>query len=311
MAGHLLADRFARRIVAGPYLPDEDTKTPSKEPARGGGPFDPTSFSDDLAPPKPMPTKPHPQGTPPRPDVPMLMAPQSLQIRPQAPIPGLEVPGGAVPGENGKPSRMPSPFAPKMPGVPRAPSVGPQKSPVRGPLSGSGPSRGPGEPSTPARPSRPSVGPQKSPSRPSKPPSGSSAPKSPSSSSRLSNFDFPNTTSDENQPGPMPPSSPSMPPMGMPPSSAPIPPTPAPMQQQGLPSVGDLEPDWGTGSGSGNHVSDEGPDWAGHPYMDGADFNSHRADEGPDWAGHPYMDGADFNSARRKGFMFQRLSLRR
>jgi hypothetical protein len=60
------------------------------------------------------------------------------------------------------------------------------------------------------------------------------------------------------------------------------------MQQQGLPSVGDMEPDWGHGSGSGNHVSDEGPDWAGHPYM----------------------DGADFNSARRKGMMFRRLRIR-
>jgi hypothetical protein len=84
------------------------------------------------------------------------------------------------------------------------------------------------------------------------------------------------------------------------------------MQQQGLPSVGDMDPDWGHGSGSGTHVSDEGPDWAGHPYMDGADFNSaHRADDdGADWGSHPMMSDPDW-TARRKGYMFRRLSLRR
>jgi hypothetical protein len=101
-------------------------------------------------------------------------------------------------------------------------------------------------------------------------------------SSRLSNFDYLNTTSDEDQPGAMPSSAPPMSPL----SSAPMPSTPAPMQQQGLPSVGDLEPDWGHGSGE-SHLS-EGPDWGSHPMM-----------TDPDW------------TARRKGFMFRRLSLQR
>ncbi|MGB8898119.1 MAG: hypothetical protein WCC90_02175 [Methylocella sp.] len=65
-----------------------------------------------------------------------------------------------------------------------------------------------------------------------------------------------------------------------------MPPSPAPMQQQGLPSVGDLEPDWGHGSGSGSHISDEGPDWGGHGLIDD-----------PHW------------TARRKGMMFSRLRL--
>jgi hypothetical protein len=33
MGAHLLADKFARRIVAGPYTRDDDAPTPSKEPA--------------------------------------------------------------------------------------------------------------------------------------------------------------------------------------------------------------------------------------------------------------------------------------
>jgi hypothetical protein len=108
LGGHLLFDQAARRRRAGPYIEDSfEDDTPDKQP---GG----------QAQPKPMPTKPTPRGIPPRPNVPPLMAPQSLQIRPQPPIPGLEVPGGAVPGENGKP---PMPFAPKMPG-----SKGPPRS---------------------------------------------------------------------------------------------------------------------------------------------------------------------------------------
>ena len=103
LGGHLLHDQATRQLFAGPYLQDEDTKTPSKE---RGGPFDPNSFSDDLAPPKMPPTKPTPRGIE-RPDVPLLGAPQSLQIRPQPPIPGLEVPGAAVPGENGRPPMAP------------------------------------------------------------------------------------------------------------------------------------------------------------------------------------------------------------
>jgi hypothetical protein len=55
-----LADRFARRIVAGPYIDDDTDETPNKEPTRGG-PFDPGSFNDDQAPPKPAPVKPTPR----------------------------------------------------------------------------------------------------------------------------------------------------------------------------------------------------------------------------------------------------------
>jgi hypothetical protein len=106
-------------------------------------------------------------------------------------------------------------------------------------------------------------------------------------------------------------SSPLLPPRAPPPLSPPT--ERAPLQQQGLPSVGDMEPDWG--HGSGNHISDEGPDWAGHPYMDGADFNSaHRADDGADWGSHPMMSDPDWHSgasSARRGYMFRRLSLRR
>jgi hypothetical protein len=75
MGGHLIPDRFARKLIAGPYTRDDDPPTPSKEPApdkERGGPLDPSSFNDDRAPPKPMPTKPTPRGIE-RPDVPMLM----------------------------------------------------------------------------------------------------------------------------------------------------------------------------------------------------------------------------------------------
>ena len=132
LGGHLLHDQATRQLFAGPYLQDEDTKTPSKE---RGGPFDPNSFSDDLAPPKMPPTKPTPRGIE-RPDVPLLGAPQSLQIQPQAPIPGLEVPGAAVPGENGRPPMAPpmmpemmppprnnAPAGPGLKGPPKMPSV--------------------------------------------------------------------------------------------------------------------------------------------------------------------------------------------
>ena len=101
MGAHLLADKFARRIVAGPYLQDEDAATPSKEPRRD--PLSPNSFNDDpgaLAPPKMPPQKPHPRGIPPRPNVPPLMRPESLQIQPQPPMPG-EMPGMMTPGETG------------------------------------------------------------------------------------------------------------------------------------------------------------------------------------------------------------------
>jgi hypothetical protein len=73
-----------------------------------------------------------------------------------------------------------------------------------------------------------------------------------------------------------------------------------------------MEPDWGHGSGSGNHVSDEGPDWAGHPYMDGADWNSgHWADDGADWGSHPQMSDPDWASRARRGYKFHRLSIKR
>jgi hypothetical protein len=45
--------------------------------------------------------------------------------------------------------------------------------------------------------------------------------------------------------------------------------------------------------------------------MNGGDFNSaHRADDGADWGSHPQMSDPDWSSARRKGFLFRRLSLR-
>lgn len=154
LAGHLLADRFARRIVAGPYIDDDPDETPNKEPGRGGGPFDPGSFNDDQAPPKPPPTKPTPRGIPPRPDVPMLMEPQSLQVQRQPLTPG-EMPAEFLPGENGKPPAMPGMTPPpkmpgmmpppQMPGMMRSPSIRPQKSPVRGPSNGPGQAKAPGE----------------------------------------------------------------------------------------------------------------------------------------------------------------------
>jgi hypothetical protein len=324
LGGHLLHDQATRQLFAGPYLQDEDTKTPSKE---RGGPFDPNSFSDDLAPPKMPPTKPTPRGIE-RPDVPLLGAPQSLQIRPQPPIPGLEVPGAAVPGENGRPPMAPpmmpgmmppprnnAPAGPGLKGPPKMPSV---KAPK--PVSHSPATKPPHQQSAPSgTPYKSPLKPDKSPSRPSglgsphKPPSGISAPPR-AASSRLSNFDYLNTSSDEDQSGAMPSAPPMMPsaaPMG-PSAAPPMPPTPAPMQQQGLPSVGDMEPDWGHGSGSGTHVSDEGPNWGSHPMMDGADFNTaHQADGGPDWGSHPQMSDPDWSSARRKGMMFRRLRIRR
>jgi hypothetical protein len=116
MAGHLLvADRFARRIVAGPYIDDDADETPSKEPTRGG-PFNPDSFNDDQAPPKMPPTKQTPPGIR-RPDVPMLMAPQSLQVQRQPLMPG-ELPAELLPGENGRPAAPPMGMPPpRMPGI--------------------------------------------------------------------------------------------------------------------------------------------------------------------------------------------------
>jgi hypothetical protein len=108
MGGHLLTDQASRFRRGGPFTPDspEDQKTPSKDPE---------------VQPRPAPTKiPSPMQRF-RSDVPPLMEPQSLRIQPQAPIPGLEVPGAAVPGENGRP--------PQMPGVPDAPSLRPSGDP--------------------------------------------------------------------------------------------------------------------------------------------------------------------------------------
>ena len=264
------------------------------------------------------------------------MAPQSLQIRPQPPIPGLELPAGMTPGENGKPMGMPPssmsmlPFGepgmmspPRMPGMvppprnnaPPSPGLkGPPKTPslkAPKPVSQSPAQKPPDQQSEPYKsPEKPHKSPS-SPSRPSSPkPSGTGAPKLPrAASSRLSNFDYLNsTTRDKDLPGAMPQSAPPMP--GAPP---PMPPTPAPMQQQGLPSVGDIEPDWG--SGSGTHLSDDGADWGSHPMMSDPDWNSgQRADGGPDWnAGGPDMFDTDplHSLSRRKGFIFRRLSLRR
>lgn len=291
MAGHLLADRFARRIVAGPYTDGEDTPTPAKEPGRGG-PFDPGSFRDDLAPPKLPPTKPTPPGIR-RPDVPMLGQPQSLQVTRQPPMPGLEMPAEQIPGENGRPMGMPQ----RMPGMmppPRMPAPAPMLRNPLAPKHNAPPSPGlKGPPKTPSLKApkpvshSPATKPphqQSEPSRPSSPKQSGDAPKS---KSRLSDMNFLNTTGENEQPGAMPNAAPMMSP-----SAPPVPPT----QQMGLPSVGGgaasgagvQEPDWGHGSGNGNHISDEGPDWGGHGLIDD-----------PDW-----------NSARRKGFMFSRLSLR-
>ena len=255
--GHLLHDQATRQLFAGPYTDGEDDATPSKEPRRD--PLSPNSFNDDpgaLAPPKPMPTKPTPRGIE-RPDVPMLMQPQSLQVTRQPPMPGLEMPAEFLPGENGRPPSMGMP--PPMPGMmppPAMPRMAPPAMPRSPQRNNAPPSPGlKGPPKTPSlkAPKPVSQSPaQKPPHQQSKPPSksppskpsGDSAPKS---KSRLSDLDFLNTTSDEDQPGGMP----SAPPMSMAP---PMPPTPAPMQQQGLPSVGDFDssPDWGSGDGS-NH----------------------------------------------------------
>jgi hypothetical protein len=330
MGGHLLADVFARQLFAGhddqasrqrrggPYTEDsfEDDPTPSKEPSNEPG---------GQAPPKQPPTKPTPRGIPPRPNVPPLMAPQSLQIQRQAPMPGLEMPAEFLPGENGKPPMGMMPGMPGMPGMPppMTPGMAPPPS-LRSPLApkrnNAPPSPGlkppPKLPSVKApepvshspatKPPHQQTKPQtKSPSSPSRPSKPSSSP-SPAMSVRAMH-EYLNSTGDEN-PGAMP----SGPPM-MPQSPPPMPPSPAPMQQQGLPSVGDFEPDWGSGTGSGNHVSDEGPNWGSHPYMDGGDFNSaHQADDGgADWGNHPMLSDPDWSSAHRKGFIFHRLSLRR
>jgi hypothetical protein len=316
LGGHLLHDQATRQLFAGPYLQDEDTKTPSKE---RGGPFDPNSFSDDLAPPKMPPTKPTPRGIE-RPNVPLLGAPQSLQIQPQPPMPG-EVPSSRAPGENGAPpmGMMPPPmqmlpFAePRMPAPPppmlRRPPAPKTNVPTPG-LKGPPPTphlKSPA-PVSHSPSSKPPSSQSKTPSKPSSPkPSGEGAPKSPKS--RLSAFYYLNSVGENEQPGGMPNAPPMMP------SEPPVPPIPGPpTQQQGLPSVGDFDasPDWGRGDGSGSHISDEGPDWGGLGLIDDPDWNSaHRADGGPDGGSHPQMDGADFNTARRKGFMFTRLSLRR
>jgi hypothetical protein len=283
MGAHLLADKFARRIVAGPYTDGEDTPTPAKGPSRGGS-FDPNSFNDDRAPLKPLPTKPTPPGIQ-RPNVPQLMAPQSLQIRPQPPMP-WEMPASQVPGENGAPPRMPGMGMPPTPGM-MPPRNNAPPSMLRSPLA----------PKTNAPPTPGLKGPTKTPSlkapKPisqspsSKPPHQQSEPSRPSSpkpsgesKSRLSAFDYLNSTGGDEQPGGMPSAPPPMP--SAPP---PMPPTPAPMQEQGLPSVGDMEPDWGHGSGE-DHLGDDG--WGGHPMLDD-----------PQW------------TARRKGMMFSRLRLRR
>jgi hypothetical protein len=260
MGGHLLADRFARKLFAGPYIDEseDDLKTPAKEPR--GGPFDQNSFNDDpgaLAPPKPLPTKPTPRGIPPRPNVPMLMAPQSLQVQRQPLLPG-EMPAEALPGENGKPPsgmsmlpfgapgmgppRMPGTMqplqthAPGMPGMrpqrnappspglkppPKTPSL---KSPK--PVSKSPSSKPPSMQSK--SPSKPSPS---SPSRPSPKPSTNAPSKA--ASFTCADYDFLNTAGPDDQFGPMQPGAPL-------PSAAPPPTTPAPMQSPGLPSVGDL-----------------------------------------------------------------------
>jgi hypothetical protein len=131
MGGHLLADRFARLIVAGPYTEDsfeDDTDTPSKEPKESK---ESDKQPGGLAPPKPLPTKPTPRGIPPRPDVPMLMEPQSLQVQRQPLMPG-EMPAEFLPGENGRPAASPSMMSPpRMPGMMPPPQMPGMMQPQR------------------------------------------------------------------------------------------------------------------------------------------------------------------------------------
>jgi hypothetical protein len=94
MGGHLLFDQASRPRRAGPYTEDSfEDDTPSKE-------------SGGQAQPRPAPVKPTPRGIPPRPDVPMLMEPQSLQVQRQPLMPG-EMPAEFLPGENGRPMTPP------------------------------------------------------------------------------------------------------------------------------------------------------------------------------------------------------------
>jgi hypothetical protein len=160
LGGHLLHDHFARQLFAGPYTRDDDPPTPSKEPTpdkERGGSLDPNSFNDDQAPPKPMPTKPTPRGIE-RPDVPMLMEPQSLQVTRQPLMPG-EMPAEQIPGENGKP--MAPPMGMGMPGMmppPTMPGVmSPQRMHAPG-MPGLGPQRNaPPQPGLKSAPKTPSL----------------------------------------------------------------------------------------------------------------------------------------------------------
>jgi hypothetical protein len=243
LGGHLLHDHFARQLFGGDYTRDDDPPTPSKEPApdkERGGPLDPNSFNDDRAPPKMPPVKPHPQGIPPRPDTPMLMEPQSLQVTRQPLMPG-EMPAELLPGENGKPPAplpmgMPPPRMPGMMPMPRMPgTMQPQQTRAPG-MPGLGPQRSappaPGLKPAPKSPSLRSPKPvSQSPS--SKPPHQQSAPKSKPSPSKekappkaaarftYADYDFLNSAGDDRIGlGPMQPPAQPAPSVAPPPPSA-------------------------------------------------------------------------------------------
>jgi hypothetical protein len=87
------------------------------------------------------------------------------------------------------------------------------------------------------------------------------------------------------------------------------------MQQPAASNIADMDPDWGHGTGSGDHISDEGGGWGGHPCLQDSDFTGQRrAESEPNWeGGNPTVFDTDplHSLSRRKGMMFWRLSLRR
>lgn len=183
-------------------------------------------------------------------------------------IPPPPMPGVMRPQQTrapGMPGLSPQRNAPPAPGLKKPPQAPKLKSPA--PVSNS-----------------PAQKPPHAQSKPSKSPGSAPKPSPKAASFSRANYDFLNTAGPNDQPGAMPSSAPMMP------SAAPPLPSPAP-QQQGLPSVGDMEPDWGGhGTGSGSHISDEGPNWQGS---------------------NPDMFDTDplHSLSRRKGIMFSRVRL--
>lgn len=195
---------------------------------------------------------------------------------------GLGTPG-LYSSETAKPPAPPSmPKPPQMPKLPE--TVAPKTTDGTGEgqqqrrALGLGDDGGPGviKPSAPS----PRSAPGPSAPKPSAPglPNTAPAPASVGGSSRISDFDYLNSTRGEqhrvSDNGAMP----QGPALGRP---AP------PPRPQGNPITGDMEPNWGQGDGQ-SHFSDEPDSWGGHPQLDD-----------PEW------------TARRKSGMFWRLSLRR